>query len=40
MGMIRRHQLGGANVERHALETGQLTNLKIAHLADAMARHA
>jgi hypothetical protein len=39
MGMIRRHHLAGAAAERHTLQIGQLTNVKIAHLADATARH-
>ena len=39
MGMIPGHRLAKATVERHAPQIGQLTSVKIAHLADAAARH-
>jgi hypothetical protein len=39
IGMIPRHLLAGATVERHAPQIGQLASVKIAHLALAAARH-
>jgi hypothetical protein len=40
MGMIPRCHLVEATVDRVAPQIGQLTSVKIAHLADAAARHA
>ena len=39
IGMIPRHILAGATVERDAPQIGQLASVKIAHLADAAARY-